>query len=66
MEKIRLQDVVEHCESNCCIKCKYYKKGECTVLIDGFEPYHFSNYVQLAKNCSSLAKAIFTNEEIEL
>lgn len=65
--KVRLQDIVKHClVTDYCIKCKYYKNGECMVSIDGCIPAYFEIYVNLCGNSPELAKALYTNEEIEL
>lgn len=64
--KVRLQDVVRMCKSSDCRKCDYHIKGECVVKIDGYFPCEFAPYLYLCKSCNSLAKALYTNEEIEL
>ena len=65
--KVRLQDIVKHCVvTDYCHKCKYYKNGECMVSIDGYTPAYFEYYVNLCGNSPELAKALYTNEEIEL
>lgn len=63
--KVRLQDIVEFCSGHECKECNY-DKGECVISIDGLLPCEFSNYVSLCKNLPTLAKALYTNEEIEL
>lgn len=65
--KVRLQDVVKHCEETYyCYKCKYSKNGCCDVMIDGYLPRDFNSFRVLYGSCPELAKALFTNEEIEL
>ena len=65
--KVRLQDIVKHCAvSEYCHKCKYGKNGECMVSIDGQMPAYFEEYVNLCGNSPELAKALYTNEEVEL
>lgn len=39
--KVRLQDIVNECDSHRCAVCKYNKNGECLVKIDGYIPYLF-------------------------
>lgn len=66
--KIRLQDIVKHCVAmqKDCYFCVYHIDGECLVNIDGFTPNVFSEYVDVCGNSPELAKALYTNEEIEL
>lgn len=65
--KVRLQDIVKHCVvTDYCHKCKYDKKGECMASIDGHTPHFFECYVDLCGNSPELAKALYTNEEVEL
>lgn len=40
--------------------------GGCLVNIDEFTPNVFSEYVDVCGNSPELAKALYTNEEIEL
>lgn len=65
--KIRLQDVIRECIEckACCATCKY-NMLECTVKIDGYFPYELANYYWLCGSSPELAKALYTNEEIEL
>ena len=63
--KIRLQEIIEYCSRNECKDCNYYK-GECVVNIGGLLPCEYINYIELCKSCPSLAKALYTNEEVEL
>lgn len=65
--KIRLQDVIKNCIDNgdCCAICKY-NIGECIAKIDGYYPFELENYYRLCGNSPELAKALYTNEEIEL
>lgn len=64
--KVRLQDIVKHCVvTDFCNKCKYYN-AECMVSIDGCMPAYFEEYVNLCGNTPELAKALYTNEEVEL
>ncbi len=64
--KVRLQDIVKLCSSfdDCCY-CVYYN-GKCVVNIDGLIPVRMLNYVDLCGNSPELAKALYTNEEIEI
>lgn len=65
--KVRLQDVVEHCINKAyCTNCRYWKSGECIAKIDGFPPFTFEDYFAICKSVPQLAKALYTNEEIEL
>lgn len=65
--KIRLQDAIKNCIDNgdCCAICKY-NKGECIAKIDGYLPFELENYYRLCGSSPELAKAIYTNEVIEL
>lgn len=65
--KIRLQDVIKDCIDigACCAICKY-NKGECIANIDGYYPFVFENYYRLCGNSPELAKALYTNEEVEV
>lgn len=65
--KIRLQDAIKDCIDigACCAICKY-NKGECIAKIDGYYPFVFENYYRLCGNSPELAKALYTNEEVEL
>lgn len=65
--KIRLQDTIKNCiyKGACCAICKY-NKGECIVKIDGYYPFQLESYYRLCGNSPELAKALYTNEEIEL
>ena len=65
--KVRLQDIVKHCvATDYCHKCKYDKNGECLASIDGCMPAYFEEYVNICVNSPELAKALYTNEEVEL
>ena len=64
--KIRLQDAIKICTNSSCKMCKYNKNGECIAKIDGYIPQVFLAYYCLCKTVPELAKAIYTNEEIEL
>lgn len=64
--KVRLQDTVEYCYNRSCYSCKYDKNGECIAKIDGFVPRMFMDYIMLCGNSPELAKALYTNEEVEL
>lgn len=68
--KVRLQDVIKNCIDidACCTgcNCKYTKDGECLAKIDGYYPFELENYYRLCGNSPELAKALYTNEEIEL
>lgn len=65
--KVRLQDVIKNCIDNsaCCVICKY-NTGECIAKIDGYYPFELESYYRLCGNSPELAKALFTNAEIEL
>lgn len=65
--KIRLQDVIKNCVDNgaCCSICKY-NKGECIAKIDGYYPFELEKYYRICGNLPELAKALLTNEEIEI
>lgn len=65
--KIRLQDTIKNCVGNgaCCAICKY-NNGECIAKIDGYYPFELESYYRLCGNSPELAKALCTNEEIEL
>lgn len=66
--KVRMQDIVKHCVAmqKDCYFCVYHKDGGCLVNIDEFTPNVFSEYVDVCGNSPELAKALYTNEEIEL
>lgn len=64
--KIRLQDLVNHCYERACDVCEYNKNGDCIARIDGYIPMEFMKYRSLCGSCPELAKALYTNEEIEL
>ena len=66
--KIRMQDIVKHCVAlqKDCYFCVYHKDGECLVNIDGYCPSDLESYYRLCCNSPELAKALYTNEEIEL
>lgn len=64
--KVRLQDIVNECDSHRCAGCKYNKNGECLVKIDGYIPYLFLEYVALCCSSPKLAKALCTNEVVEI
>lgn len=63
--KVRLQEIIEYCAMNECKGCKH-DKGECIASINGLLPCEYINYVELCKSCASLAKALYTNDEVEL
>lgn len=65
--KIRLQDVIKNCVDNgaFCSICKY-NKGECIAKIDGYYPFELEKYYRICGNSPELAKALLTNEEIEI
>lgn len=64
--KVRLQDVVRLCSNVDCSKCRYDIQGECIIKIDGYLPCELMSYCDLSDNSPELAKALYTNEEIEL
>lgn len=61
-----MQELVEYCFFNNCKNCRYNKKGECLVKIDGYAPWLFNIYVSLYKSSPTLAKALYTNEKIKI
>lgn len=65
--KVRLQDAIRYCINNgaCCAICKY-NIGECIAKIDGYYPFELENYYHLCGNSPELAKALYTNEEVEM
>lgn len=65
--KIRLQDAIKTCANTPCKTCEYNKNGECIAKINGDIPRDFFlGYYCLCKTVPELAKALYTNEEIEL
>lgn len=64
--KVRLQDIVKYCLEHKCEKCIYCRNGDCLVNIDGFIPCIYEEYYWLCGNSPELAKALYTNEEVEL
>jgi hypothetical protein len=65
--KVRLQDIVEYCiNKEHCTGCHYCKSGECIAKIDGYYPFDLEEYYQLCYDSPELAKALYTNKEIEL
>ena len=64
--KVRLQDIVSYCYGTTCDCCKYSKNGDCIVRIDGYVPSIFIDFFLLCGNSPELAKALYTNEEVEL
>lgn len=66
--KVRLQDAVRLCikKGSSCFKCKFNKDGECIAKIDGYIPIELESYYRLCGSSPELAKALYTNEEIEL
>ena len=64
--KVRLQDIVSYCYDTACDRCKYCKNGDCIARIDGYSPVIFMDFLLLCGNSPELAKALYTNEEIEL
>lgn len=66
--KVRLQDIIRHCLKIdvYCTGCEYFKNGDCVTRIDGYLPYELEEYYWLCGNSPELAKALYTNEEIEL
>lgn len=66
--KVRLQDIIKDCITvgACCVICRHVKGGECVAKIDGYYPFELENYYRLCGNSPELAKALYTNEEIEL
>ena len=54
--KVRLQYIIKACVyvEACCVICRYNKCGE------------LENYYRLCGNSPELAKALYTNEEVEL
>jgi hypothetical protein len=65
--KVRLKDVVEQCINTAhCTDCHYCKSGECIAKIDGYYPFDLEEYYWLCYDVPKLAKALYTNEELEL
>lgn len=64
--EVRLQDVVNYCCYTACDVCKYSKNGDCSVRIDGYIPMEYRHFRELCGSCPELAKALYTNEVIEL
>ena len=64
--KVRLQDIVKYCYDTTCDRCKYSKNGDCIARIDGYIPAEFIQYFWLCGISPELAKAMYTNEEVEL
>lgn len=66
--RVRLQDVIRECINNnaYCSVCKYDTTVECIAKIDGYYPFELEKYYRLCGNSPELAKALYTNEEIEL
>lgn len=64
--KVRLQDIVKNCYDTTCDCCKYCKNGDCIARIDGYIPMEYTKYCELCENLPELAKALYTNEEVEL
>lgn len=64
--KVRLQDVVRLCSNVDCSKCQYDIQGECIIKIDGYLPCELIAYYDLCASSPQLARALYTNEEIEL
>lgn len=61
--KVRLQNVVEYCSNYECERCRYSDK---CIKMGDLLPCEYINYVELCKKFPRLAKALYTNEEIEL
>lgn len=66
--RVRLQDVIRECINNnaYCSVCKYDTTVECIAKIDGYYPFELEKYYRLCGNSPELAKALYTNEEVEL
>lgn len=64
--EIRLQDTVKYCYDTACDCCKYCKNGDCIARIDGYIPMEFMPFCSLCDSLPELAKALYTNEEVEL
>lgn len=64
--KIRLQDIVSYCYDTTCDCCKYSKNGDCIVRINGHVPMVYIDYYWLCCSLPELAKALYTNEEVDL
>ena len=66
--KVRLQYIIKACVyvEACCVICRYNKCGECIAKIDGYYSFELENYYRLCGNSPELAKALYTNEEVEL
>lgn len=62
-----MRDAIRDCINSAhCSGCKYNKKGECLAKIDGYYPSELEEYYWLCVDTPELAKALYTNEEIEL
>jgi hypothetical protein len=46
--------------------CKYGTTVECIAKIDGYYPFELESYYRLCGNSPELAKALYTNEGVEL
>ena len=64
--KIRLQDVIRVCINTTCKTCDYNKNGDCIAKIDGYFPHELEEYYWLCGDSPELAKALYTNDEVEL
>lgn len=64
--KIRLQDTAKYCYDTTCDCCKYCKNGDCIARIDGYIPMRFIPFCSLCDSSPELAKALHTNEEVEI
>lgn len=64
--KVRLQDIVNQCNGKDCWKCEYDNNMDCAMAIGGIIPSAYIDFVQLRERHPELAKALYTNEEIEI
>lgn len=64
--KIKLQDLVRQCEGKECWTCKLEKDMHCTATIGGLVPTAYADFVRLCERYPEQAKALYTNDEIEI
>ena len=64
--KVRLQDIVNQCEGKECWNCKYDNNMNCSMAIGDLIPTAYVDFVRLCERHPELAKALYTNEEIEI
>lgn len=64
--KVRLQDIVNQCIGKECWKCEYDNNMNCSMVIGGIIPSAYIDFVRLCERYPEQAKALYTNEEIEI